>query len=310
MDPEEARQQVLELVDAIRFKLDKGEGYKLDMVGAFSRDDDNRIHFEKDPNWVIDPGLFGLSSLDLLELENEAVQEPVEGQDAESPSATGIKEGKEGLVHDAGEEGGRAQEETFTDAQAAKDRDVALHPPVKVKTSPEEKAQRRKVSRWRVIWIVTGLLAAVLLLILLIPSENGLEVGKDGIILRDTEIGDKEAVPGTDQQPVTGNDVQDDIGAAAAESLQEDKEIDDGPVAPPVQENRYFIIAGSFRNLGNATELADQLKGAGYPAEIILTENRLYRVSVKSFATKQEALNALPALKSGEGLGNAWLLTR
>ena len=71
LDPEEARQQVLELIDAIKFKLDKGEKYDLDLVGTFSRDDDNRIKFSKDPNWIIDPELFGLPSLDLLELEEE-----------------------------------------------------------------------------------------------------------------------------------------------------------------------------------------------------------------------------------------------
>ncbi|MEX2369793.1 MAG: hypothetical protein WD578_02215, partial [Bacteroidales bacterium] len=76
MDQEEARQQVLELVDAIKFKLDKGEKYELASVGTFTRDDDNKIHFRKDPNWVIDPDEFGLSSLELLELEDEP-EEPV-----------------------------------------------------------------------------------------------------------------------------------------------------------------------------------------------------------------------------------------
>jgi hypothetical protein len=308
MDPEEARQQVLELVDAIRFRLDKGERYKLDMVGEFSRDDDNRIHFSKDPNWVIDPGLFGLSSLDLLELENEETQEAVEGVDTETPEAAGMAEEGHGKADD--DEGSRKHEEAVPGKLRAKDKDTEQHAPVPGKATRKDAAHRKKAGRWRVIWIVTGLLTAVLLLILLIPSENGLEVGKDGIIIRDTEIGNEDAAGGTGQQPGTGKDVQDDLNAAVTESLQEDKAIDDGPVAPPVQENRYFIIAGSFRNLANATELADQLKAGGHASEIILTENRLYRVSVQSFATKQEALDALPALKKGEGLGNAWLLTR
>lgn len=342
MDPEEARQQVLELVDAIKFKLDKGERYKLDLVGEFSRDDDNRIHFVKDPNWVIDPGLFGLSSLDLLELENEDEQEAGEEQDAEPAGATGaskeeageraedseareeetpVTEAAEEATVGAGERDSKVEDGEGEQAQAAgarevrtgKDKDVSLHPPVSVKTRKKEKEQRKQVRRWRVIWIVSGLLIAVLVLVLLIPSDNGLEVGKEGIIIRDTEIGNEgnESMDqGSGQQPAMGTQAQDDLDAAATESLQEDEEPDDGPVQPPVLENRYFIIAGSFRNLGNATDLSDQLKAAGYPAEIILTENRMYRVSVQSFATKQEALNALPALKSGEGLGNAWLLTR
>jgi len=321
MDPEEARQQVLELVDAIRFRLDKGEVYQLDLVGEFSRDDDNRIHFAKDPNWVIDPELFGLSSLDLLELENEDAQETGEGKDKESPGTSKEEDAGRG----PGAEDSEVREEETAAAGAAEaaagiagerdrsEKDVSFRPPVSARTSPKGKEQPKRVNRWRVIWIVSGVLIAVLLLVLLIPSDNGLEVGRDGIIIRDTEIGNEGndgTAGGAGQQPAMGTQAQDDLDAAATESLQEDEELDDGPVQPPVLENRYFIIAGSFRNLGNATDLSDQLKAAGYPAEIILTENRLYRVSVRSFATKQEALNALPALKTGEGLGNAWLLTR
>ena len=46
IEHEEARQQLLELVDAIKFKLDKGEIYNLSLVGSFSRDDDNRVIFQ------------------------------------------------------------------------------------------------------------------------------------------------------------------------------------------------------------------------------------------------------------------------
>jgi len=71
IDPEEARQQVLELADAIRFAFDKGENYTLTGVGVFSRNDDNKIIFTRDPMFVLEPENFGLSSLDLLELDQE-----------------------------------------------------------------------------------------------------------------------------------------------------------------------------------------------------------------------------------------------
>lgn len=325
LDQEEARQQVLELVDAIKFRLDKGETYKLDMVGEFSRDDDNRVHFAKDPNWVIDPELFGLSALDLLELEDtekeksvdESVTEPgtadaeqgrVAGKDV-STQGTGVTEAqqseKAGATTTGKEKAGAAAPGTKKAA--------SMHSPAPRKESQQRKVQRKPVNKWRIIWIVAGSLIVVLALILLIPSGNGIEVGKEGIIIRDTEIGNgtgEGSETGTEQQQSQGSDVQEDLGAAATESLQEEQEPEEGPVQPPVQEYKYFIIAGSFRNLGNATEMMDELKAAGYPAEIILTENRLYRVSVKSFATKQEALNALPSVKSKDGLGSAWLLTR
>ena len=325
MEQEEARQQVLELVGAIKFKLDKGETYNLEGVGTFYRDDDNRIHFDRDPNWVIDPALFGLSSLDLLELENEEAQETPETQGETRAAVTG-EEGDAG----AGESGTRSGEGTDSveqqvDTSEKQSAEAAGAPGTKkgqttswrqtgvAKASEKRKIERQPVNKWRVIWIVAGSLIVVLALILLIPSGNGLEVGKDGIIIRDTAPGSDDAaqpVQDAGQPQGAETDVQGDLDAAARESLQENEALEEGPVQPPVRENNYFIIGGSFQNLGNATELVDELKASGYPAEIILTEDRLYRVSVRSFATKQEALDALPGLKKDERLVNAWLLTR
>ena len=79
----------------------------------------------------------------------------------------------------------------------------------------------------------------------------------------------------------------------------------------PVEEepHKFFIIAGSFQNLKNASDLQDRLKGMGYPAEVIVTENRMYRVSVSSYATKEEAERDLAGIKSEPGLDACWLLS-
>ncbi|MCK4748307.1 MAG: hypothetical protein KAT15_14755, partial [Bacteroidales bacterium] len=69
VDAEEAAQRVLELVDAIKFALDKGEAYPLTEAGTFSRDDDGKVRFETDPGWVLEPDQYGLESMDLLELD-------------------------------------------------------------------------------------------------------------------------------------------------------------------------------------------------------------------------------------------------
>jgi nucleoid DNA-binding protein len=101
LDLEEARQQILELVDAIRFALDKGEPYSLENAGTFSRDDDGKIHFQPEKGWVVDPGQYGLESMDLLELEDlpeekepekaaepETVEAAVDAKDTTPPVKT------------------------------------------------------------------------------------------------------------------------------------------------------------------------------------------------------------------------------
>jgi cell division protein FtsN len=79
---------------------------------------------------------------------------------------------------------------------------------------------------------------------------------------------------------------------------------------PPVEpEHNFFIIAGSFKHLQNASDFQDKLRARGYPAEVMITENRLYRVSVSSYATKEEASRALAGVKSEPGLEACWLLS-
>jgi hypothetical protein len=41
----------------------------------------------------------------------------------------------------------------------------------------------------------------------------------------------------------------------------------------------------------------------------MITENRMYRVSVASYATKEEAEKALLQIKSEPGLQSSWLLS-
>ncbi len=275
IDVEEARQQLLELVDAIKFKLDKGEKYRLEGVGTFSRDDENRIHFIKDPGWVIDPDTFGLETLDILELESEQaeIEEPVrEAKPAGKP---------------------RPAERKQKEAAHSSDGPARLA------------VQRKPVNKWKIIWIVVGSLIAVLAIILLIPSGNSVEFGKEGIVIRDTD--DRKGSPAGAPAVKPASDE-----ASIPDGMKEEEEakVDESSNVPPVQQNRYFIIAGSFHNLMNAKELMNKLKSAGFPAEMIITENRLYRVSIKSYAEKEEAIRDLSRVKAESGVSSAWVMTR
>ena len=73
--------------------------------------------------------------------------------------------------------------------------------------------------------------------------------------------------------------------------------------------NNFYIIAGSFSKLKNASDLQDQLKKRGFDAEVMITENRMYRVSVAAYSTKEEAEKELRQIKSEPGLQSAWLLS-
>ncbi len=59
------------------------------------------------------------------------------------------------------------------------------------------------------------------------------------------------------------------------------------PQLPEAAPITFLLLPEAFRNLTNASDLQDQLKARGYPAEVMITENRMYRVSVASYATKR-----------------------
>ena len=263
LERDEAQQRVLELVDAIRFSLDKGEEFILPEAGTFSRDTNGKIHFQADPSWVLEPDQYGLESMDLLELEELPVEEEITKEtkieSKESPKVT------------------------------------TLAPP---KPKPKSK-------KWRVIWVVAAALIVVLAVLILIPSDESEDKERKGLFNKEA---DREVVEQDDATPD-----QADEGTLEqvdeAETVIPEPEPEEVQALPVEETNSFFIIAGSFNKLKNASDLQDQLNSRGFQAEVMITENRMYRVSVASYATKAEAEKELAKIKSQSGLQSCWLLS-
>jgi cell division protein FtsN/nucleoid DNA-binding protein len=309
IDREEAGQQVLELVDAIKFALDKGETYAMAGTGTFSRDDDGRVRFQADPGWVLEPEQYGLGSLDLLELEDLPEEEAAEA---------GGEPGKDEQPQpDAGQEEPVPAEAGQKEAGQKEPAEKAPVPPKPAGYQPtaprhepwkREKQPRRVSNLWRVIWIVAGCLIVVLAVLIFVPAErfNIFRPGDGGTT--EAPVEETVAEPGSGEVAGPGETP----AAEQEEAPVAEREAAAGqePVGPAnAATDNYFIIAGSFRHLGYASELQDKLKARGYPAEIMITANRMYRVSVASYATKEEAEKGLSGVKSEPGLEACWLLS-
>lgn len=263
MEREEAQQQVLELVDAIKFSLDKGEDFSLPETGTFSRDAEGKIRFHADPAWVLEPEQYGLEPMELLELEELSTEETT-------------------------------TKTTGTDS-----------PPSKQVTELAPPKPKPKSFRWRVIWMVAAALIVVLAVLILIPSEESENGERRKLFNREP---DQEEVVQTEERE-DQNQLETEEQAVATEGGQEEIKAEEEE-APPVEESKnFFIIAGSFSKLNNASDLQDQLNSQGYNAEVLITENRMYRVSVASYATKEEAEKSLSQIKSEPGLQSCWLLS-
>jgi len=274
LEDDEAQQGVLELVDAIKFALDRGETYTLPGTGSFTRDDDGKVRFQVDPGWLLEPDQYGLESMDLLELEELPSEE--EANEAEQPTSI--------------------SKSAPTPEPAKKLTPLA---PAKPKAKP-------KAKKWRVIWIIAFLLIIVLAVLILIPTQEN-ENGKRSLNLRNRkpakEVVDPQVSTAPDEETATGEE-----DAVEAVETPEGSDVKEEPAQVEVSHN-YFVIAGSFSKLRNASDLQDQLKQKGYEAEVMITENRMYRVSVSSFATKAEGEKGLAEIRKKPGLESCWLLS-
>jgi cell division septation protein DedD len=290
VDAEEAGQQVLELVDAIRFALDKGDKYSLEGAGTFTRDDDGKVRFSADRDWVIEPDQYGLESMELLELEEEVSEEEEE-----------------------------VKEETVT-AQTVQPEPVRTQPPPPSieKEEPEyyepwkKDKSHRKSRTWKIIWGVAGFLIIVLLVLILVPEERlSFLGGKEKPVTNESMTGGSAEDSESGQPGETKTTVSPagpaETGPAVKETPQVDVSADNEPV--PIPAHKFFLVAGSFRNLANASELQDKLKDRGYAAEVMMTENRMYRVTAASYATRGEAERALTRIRTVPGLESCWLLS-
>ncbi len=322
MDEEEARQTVLELVDAIKFALDKGEVYSLSETGTFSRDDNGKVHVQPDQGWVLEPDQYGLESMDLLELDEEPEKEETQPEpETEGPTTS------EDKVQEKSEAEGPASGPSSKPADESKKIKpvpppppaskspvkhspgvTTLHPPVRAKASPRQNI-------WRVIWIIAGSLIVILIALILIPVDWNQFQNKGRVKPGTEATGEDQNMEIQDGQEASGNgDNVDRYPGSEKENAGEvtgkTDSSTEGEINRVVEmEHNFFIIAGSFKHLMNASDLQDQLKARGYPAEVMITDNRMYRVSVSSYATKSDAERALAGIKADPGLEACWLLS-
>lgn len=72
---------------------------------------------------------------------------------------------------------------------------------------------------------------------------------------------------------------------------------------------KYYLIAGSFGNKDNAKALSKKFDSQGYTSEILLQNNGLYRVAIKSFNDREVASRELTSINSKNSDFTVWILS-
>ena len=73
---------------------------------------------------------------------------------------------------------------------------------------------------------------------------------------------------------------------------------------------RYYLIAGSFKQMNRAEILKSELLGKGFTPEILVMNDSTYRVSLASYLVRRQAVDEYIKLTSGEYNNKLWLFSQ
>ena len=202
---------------------------------------------------------------------------------------------------------------------------VTTHTPVSFRKSRirrEYTGERRifikRYARWAAILAVPVSVAAIagLLQFGSISSKYANNAGiLTSVFSRFSSASLVEKRPATPQKPVTAvvkpQAVKPEVSPAVAKVAQTEQP---KPEAVPVSvinpDDRYAVIIGAFRMKENADQLIDGLRSAGVEAKIYdCSKSGLYRVTMGTFSRREEALQLLATVQSGD-FKEAWLLAK
>jgi hypothetical protein len=153
----------------------------------------------------------------------------------------------------------------------------------------QEDSNRRRRKTVRAL-VYTGVAASLLAAVILIPVKTGL-------------------IDYTDLRlfSVKGDSYKGSVQATEMTVNENVKEIRTEPLNVEIKPVEFHIIAGSFREFGNARELMKKLEAQGFTPRI-LAGGEYFRVSAGSYPDKENANLALSEIRELEGMDSAWLL--
>ncbi len=140
------------------------------------------------------------------------------------------------------------------------------------------------------------------------PTEAQLEDDYTNENSIEQPVKESDQISTHDSEPITEESMID----TAPESYHSTVEVSSSASVSqnlPQQEYHYFIIAGAFRDKGNADKLVNQLRQKGFNAMYAgQTNSGLWRIAFEAFADRSTALRRLDAIKQEENSG-AWLFS-
>ncbi len=118
-----------------------------------------------------------------------------------------------------------------------------------------------------------------------------------------------QEIPADELEDEPDNGIQSQTEEFIPQEMEQGNEVsEEVPVSQPVLHDRkeYYIVAGCFREEGNADQLVIELRKKGFQAEKFGKIGNLHAVSFASFADKSAALEELKKIRNTEQK-EAWI---
>ena len=110
------------------------------------------------------------------------------------------------------------------------------------------------------------------------------------------------------QPLVDSTKLADSLARVAEQKAQEEK------MKKAKPDDKFFLIAGSFKSKENAEKFKDELISKGYDARVVVRKTgrntEFYRVSYRAFYDRKKAFKELKQERSTEPNDSVWLLIR
>jgi nucleoid DNA-binding protein len=138
-------------------------------------------------------------------------------------------------------------------------------------------------------------------------KEAESDVTEDG---QPKETGEQPAIEEEESQEATTDEdipATEEIEEQPTETVRETSP----PPVTPSGDKKYFLIAGSYKNMTNAERRRNELVNQGYNgAEVIQAGPTIFRVSTASFANKSQAVSEMKRIREEKGRDAVWLFTK
>lgn len=312
----DAKNLIAKYVREIQLTLDKGESYDMFQFGSFIKDGDD-IDFK---NW-------GNSTKETTETNDnedcidekpvekdaeviptliEETSQPIVEDPIEAVKTEEIEEKIEPIVVHLKEETEEPKKEL--NILEKEERAATAAKLAKLKADKEKPVQRNK--KGIAFWML------MTLIVLIVAGGTYFGLNYDRLkqhvpFLADKEVHttpEKEEMDPITTENETNADTEEAEEIPEAEEPVEDEIIEQEVITPPVASNRtdlpFHIIAGAFSSEANANRLGEKLTSEGYNVKVGPGRG-MNLVSIKSFATRNEAQSGLAELKSVAP--NAWV---